>query len=191
VVAADAERRRIERELHNGAQQHLVGLAVNLQLARRLVQVDPAAAGALLDDMRRDLGEALDALRKLAHRIYPPQLEAGGLRTALRSAAAAVGVQTRIEVAESACPPEIATTVYQCCLEALEHAGEGARATITVREEAGALLLEIVEDGSGTAAAATDLALMRERVEALGGQLTIESEPPQGLRISGSFPLAP
>ena len=87
--------------------------------------------------------------------------------------------QTRIEVAESACPPEIATTVYQCCLEALEHAGEGASATITVREEAGALLLEIVEDGSGTAAAATDLALMRERVEALGGQLTIESEPPR------------
>ena len=78
VLAADADRRRIERELHDGPQQHLVALAVNLQLTRRLVDVDPAAARALLEEMGRDVQEALEGARKLAHRIYPPLLEAGG-----------------------------------------------------------------------------------------------------------------
>jgi signal transduction histidine kinase len=186
VLAADAERRRIERELHDGAQQQLVALAVNLQHARRLVDDDPAAAAALLDEISLEVREALESLRRLAQRIYPPQLETGGLRTALRCAAAAAGVQTRIDVAETACRPEVAVTVYQCCAEALEQAADGTTATITVREEDALLVFEIVADGSDR-----DLAPMRERVEALGGRLTIESEPAQGLRISGSLPLAP
>jgi signal transduction histidine kinase len=183
VLAADAERRQLERELHDGAQQHLVGLAVELQLARKLVEADPAAAGALLDEIRGEVREALDSLRRLAERIYPPQLEAGGLHTALRSAAAAAGVRTHIEVTETTCPTEIAVTVYRCCLVALEHAGEGTSATITLREQGGALVLEILTDGSDP-----DLDSVRERVEALGGRLTVEREPAQGLRISGSFP---
>src|SRR5207245_4843265 len=127
--AADADRRRIERELHDGPQQHLVALAVNLQLTRRLVDVDPAAARALLEEMGRDVQEALDGARKLAHRIYPPLLEAGGLGVALRSAAASVGVPTRVQVAAgAACPPEVAGTVYFCCVEALERVGAGAKA---------------------------------------------------------------
>src|SRR5438034_5694265 len=76
VLAADADRRRIERELHDGAQQDLVGLAVKLQQARRLVDSDPAAAGVLVEEMRSDVQEALDRLRSLAQRIHPPQLEA-------------------------------------------------------------------------------------------------------------------
>ena len=92
VLAADAERRSIERELHDGPQQHLVALAVNLQLARRLADADPAAAKLLLEEMGRDVRQALDETGKLAHRIYPPLLEAGGLAAALRSAAVAVGV---------------------------------------------------------------------------------------------------
>ena len=88
VLAADADRRRIERELHDGAQQDLVGLAVKLQQARGLVDSDPAAAGVLVDEMRGDVQESLDRLRSLAQRIHPPQLEAGGLPAALRSAAA-------------------------------------------------------------------------------------------------------
>ena len=93
VLAADADRRRIERELHDGAQQDLVGLAVKLQQARGLVDSDPAAAGVLVDEMRGDVQESLDRLRALAQRIYPPQLEAGGLPAALRSAAASAGVR--------------------------------------------------------------------------------------------------
>ncbi|HEU5212404.1 MAG TPA: histidine kinase, partial [Gaiellaceae bacterium] len=88
VLAADADRRKIERELHEGPQQDLVAVAANLQLASRLVEDDPAAAKALLDEMRRDVREALDVTRKLADRVYPPLLDDGGLGVALRSAAA-------------------------------------------------------------------------------------------------------
>ncbi len=190
VLAADAERRTIERELHDGPQQHLVALAVNLQLARRLVDVDPAAAGTLLDELRRDVQEALDETRQLAHRIYPPLLDAGGLGVALRVAAEGVGVRTHVQVAaDLACTPEVAGTVYFCCVAALEGAGAGAGATVTVREDDGALVFEIVDDGAGSDAG-TDLAGMQDRVEALGGRLTIASEPGHGTRVSGSLPLS-
>lgn len=87
LVAADAERRRIERDLHEGVQQQLVALSVNLQLADGLMNTDPAAARILLGEIRREVKEALDDTRQLALRIYPP-LEAVGLATTLRSAAA-------------------------------------------------------------------------------------------------------
>ena len=126
VVAADADRRKIERELHDGPQQELVAVAVKLQLVSRLVQDDPTAATALLDEMRREVREALDGTRALANRIYPPLLEAGGLGVALRSAAASAGVSTRVDVAAGAYAPEVAGTVYFCCVEALERIGPGA-----------------------------------------------------------------
>jgi signal transduction histidine kinase len=185
VLADDADRRRIERQLHDGPQQHLVSLATNLQLARRLVQDDPAGAAALLDEMRRGVREALDAARTLAHRIYPPLLDEGGLGVALRHAAASVGVATNVQVAPGlSCSPEIAGAVYFCCLETLERlsAHAEARATVIVREEDEALLFEIV-GGVGA-----DLGHLQDRVEALGGRLTIESEPGDGLRVCGSLP---
>jgi len=193
VLAADADRRRIERELHDGPQQHLVALAVNLQLARQLADADPAAAKALLDEMGRDVQQALDETGKLAHRIYPPLLEAGGLAAALRAAAVSTGVRTRIEVTAAAgYSNEVAGAVYFCCLEVLERAGDGARATVTVRDEEGALVFEVVEEGAGSAATASGSVLdrLRDRVEALGGQLTIQAEPGHGIRVSGSLPLS-
>ena len=193
VLAAGADRRRIERDLHDGPQQHLVALAANLQLARRLAGADPAAAKALLDEMGRDVQQALDETGKLAHRIYPPLLEAGGLAVALRTAAVSVGVPTRIEVTPgSGYPPEVAGAVYFCCLEVLERAGTGARATVTVQDEERALAFEVVEDGAGSAATASDELLdrLRDRVEALGGQLTLQSQPGGGIRLSGSLPLS-
>jgi signal transduction histidine kinase len=191
-LAADADRRRIERELHDGPQQHLVALAVNLQLARQVADADPAAVKAILDEMGHDLQQALDETGKLAHRIYPPLLEAGGLGAALRAAAVSTGVLTRIEVTASVgYPRETAGAVYFCCLEVLERVGDGARATVKVRGEVGALAFEVVEDGAGSAARISDVALRRlyDRVEALGGQLTVESEPGHGIRVSGSLPL--
>ena len=193
VLAADADRRGIERDLHDGPQQQLVALAANLQLARRLADADPAAAKALLEEMGRELQQALDETGKLAHRIYPPLLEAGGLAVALRAAAASVGVAARIEVAAGAgYPPEVAGAVYFCCLEVLERAGEGARATVTVRDEEGALVFEVVVDRAGSVAPALDglLTRLRDRVEALGGQLTVRSEPGEGTRVSGSLGLS-
>lgn len=189
VLAANADRRRTERELHDGAQQRLVGVAINLQYARRLVDADPARAVALLDVMRRDLQEALDALRSLALRINPPLLEGGGLRTALRSAAAAAGLPTQVHVSVAAIPSEAAGTVYTCFVETLEKAGDGVTASIHVQEDEGMLVFEIVQDGSGSAPV-QELTSIRDRVEALGGRLSIESAPAQGVRISGSLPLS-
>ena len=97
-MAADAERRRIEHDLHNGVRQHLVALAVNLQFTGRLVDADPAAAQTLLDEMAHHVQQALDETAQLAQRVYPPLLEAGGLAVALRSAAASLGITASVEV---------------------------------------------------------------------------------------------
>jgi signal transduction histidine kinase len=195
VLAADATRRQIERDLHDGPQQHLVAVAVNLQRVRHLVDADPPAAKALLEEMERAVQQALDEAAKLAHRIYPPLLGAGGLAVALRSAAMSSDVPTRVETELGpSYPPEIAGAVYFCCLEALEQAGAGARAKITVRDDEGALVFEVADDGTGSTAAVapsgTGLAQMRDRVEALGGRLTIRSEPGHGSRVTGSLPLS-
>jgi signal transduction histidine kinase len=188
VLAGDADRRRIERNLHGGVQQHLVALAVNLQRASEFVDDDPAAASALLEQMGHDVQQALDETARLAQWIYAPLLEASGLAAALRSAAIGAGISASVEVtARASYPPEFAGTVYLCCLEALEHAGAGARATLEVRDEDGAVVFEIVEDGAHSAAAPDRL---RDRVEALGGRLTIRPEPGRGTRVSGSLPLA-
>jgi signal transduction histidine kinase len=176
-------------------QQQLVALAVNLQLARRLADTDPEAAKALLEEMERDVQDALDETAHLAERIYPPLLRIGGLAAALRSAAASARVRVRIDIAADASyPPEIVWTVYSCCLELLQHAGADARATVTVREQEGALAFEVTHDsaGSAPAAAPSDQGLegLRDRVKALGGRLTIESEPGRGTCVAGSLPLS-
>jgi signal transduction histidine kinase len=188
VVATDTELHRVERNLHDGVQQQLVALAVNLQLAAALAESDPAAARTLLDEMGRDVQQALAETAQLAQRIYPPLLDAGGLAVALRSAAVSAGLPASVDVtAGSSYPRELARTVYLCWLEALEHSGE-ARIAITVREEHGALTFEIVSNSAGSDAARDRL---RDRIEALGGRLTIHAEPGCGARVSGSLPLSP
>src|SRR5439155_20032734 len=148
ILAADADRRRIERELHDGVQQTLVALAVDLQLAAQVADADPAT-NALIEEMGRALQQALDEAAQLAERIYPPLLEAGGLAAALRSAALSAGTTVFVEVTAGASyPREVAATVYLCCLEALEHAGPGAQATVKVRDEEGAIAFEVIEDGA-------------------------------------------
>jgi signal transduction histidine kinase len=189
VLAADADRRMIERELHERVQQHLVALAVNLQLVEQSADSDPAATKALLAEMGRDVQRALDESAQLAQRIYPPLLAAGGLAAALRAAAAVAGIRASLEVPAGGAsyPPEIAEAVYWCCLEALEHAGAGAQATVTVRDEDGAVAFEVFQDRSRSGAG---LDRLRDRVEAMGGRLTIRSDAGRGTRISGSLPLS-
>ena len=190
VLAADADRRRFERELHDGVQQDLVGLAVNLQKARGLIAADPAAAVALVDDMRRDAHEALDRSRALAQRIHPPQLEAGGLVAALRSAAASLRIRARIDVAaDGDLPPEVAATVYLCCVAALERLDDRTTAAITVREQTGTLAFEAVADDARLDTGDDRLAALRDRVEALGGRLSVAPGPGGGIRIAGSVPM--
>jgi signal transduction histidine kinase len=190
VLAAAEDRGRIERELHDGPLQRLAALAVELQQARRLVTADPPAAGALIGEIAIEVQQALDALRALAHRIHPPLLEAGGLRAALRTTASMLDVPTRVQVPEGATlPPELAGAVYFSCVDALELLGERAKIAITVRQEEGTVVFEIIAEGSESATADSDLTLMRDRLEALGGRLAIESEPGH-TGISGSLPIS-
>jgi signal transduction histidine kinase len=186
ALAADAERRSIERALHDGVQQQLVGLAANLELAVGSVDTDPAAAKRLLAEMWRDVQQALEGTRKLAHRIYPPLLEAGGLVAALRSAAVSANVPIRIDVdASTSYPPGIASLIYFCSLDVLEFAPAGTPVAVTVRNEEGALAFEIVVDRDVDAEGLP----LRDRVEVLGGRLAIRSEPGHRTRVAGSLPL--
>jgi signal transduction histidine kinase len=179
VRRADADRRVIERDLHDGLQQHLVGAAADLALARRLVEDDPHSLAARLNEIARDVHAALAEAGRLAHRIYPPLLEAGGLAAALRAAAAMVGVPVHLHVASTESPPEVAGAVYFSCLELLEQVSPAAEATITVREEDDALAFDVVTDDTVTSDS------IRDRIEALGGRLTVD-----GTRVSGTLPLS-
>jgi signal transduction histidine kinase len=145
--------------------------------------------------MERDVQQALHETAQLAQRIYPPLLEAGGLAAALRSAAASIGIHVSIEVEVGRdCPPEVVRTIYLCCLGALEHGGADARVTIKVLTEEKAIAFEAVEHAglSPTSAARSDAQLdpLRDRVEALGGRLTVRSQAGRGIRMSGLLPFS-
>ena len=188
VVAADADRRMVERELHDGVQQHLIALAVNLQLAGQAAGSDPAAAKALLEEMSHDVQHALDEMSLLAQRIYPATLEADGLGTLLRSAAVSAGVPASVDVAApSNHPPEVVMTLYQCWLTMLATGSVVTRARISVRESEDVLAFEVI---GNAACSDADLDYLRDRVEALGGRLAVTSESGGGTRVSGSLPLS-
>jgi signal transduction histidine kinase len=198
VSAADAERRRIERDLHDGAQQHLIGLAVRVRLARDLADAEPAKTKELLDLLGDDVQETLEQLRDLAHGIYPPLLQDRGLSDALRAVAVRAPIKTRIEVdGIGRFEPDVEATVYFCCLEALQnaskYAGRGATASVNVHQVAAELLFEVADDGGGFDIEArgdgVGLTNMRDRVGAIGGSLRIESSGGRGTTISGSIPL--
>ena len=180
VLAADADRRAIERELHGGVHQYLVALATTLQLARRAADSDPAAVNALLDEIEGDVRRALDEASLLAQRIYPSALELGGLAALLRTAAVQAGVSATVDVAaDSSYAPEIAMTVYLCWLAALASATADGEVAISVREADDALRFELAAEALGA-----EFDRLQDRVEALGGSLTMESG-----RLSGSLPL--
>jgi len=172
-----------------------VALAVNLQLAGPLVDAEPAAAKALLEEMERDVARALDEAARLAQRIYPPLLETGGLAFALRSAAVSAGISASVDVAaDSTYALAILRTIYLCWLAVLGHAGGESRPEATVREDDGALTFEFVEASAQLGASAggrdTRFDPLRDRVEALGGRLTVESVAARGTRVYGSLPLS-
>ena len=184
LLTDDDERRAIERELHDGIQQELIALAVNLQISRRLVETDPEAAARLLDDMRADVAQALDDVRELAHRIHPPLLDTQGLVAALRMAAAAAPIPTRVEgTVDGGLPPEVAVTVYRCCVTTLEAAeGEHPSATVAVRTRDGVLEFEVALAGAGMDVGALDR--LATRMDVLGGVLEIAPT-----RVAGRLPV--
>ena len=187
VRAADADRRAIERELHGGVHQRLVALATSLQLARLAAGSDPTEVEALLDEMERDVRQALDETALLAQGIYPSALELGGLAALLRAAAVNADVPATVDVSDgSSHAPEIAMTVYLCWLAFLARGSNGRPVTIAVGEDEEALTLEIV---GGASESDADLERLQDRVAALGGRLTTEPEPGGGIRLAGSLPL--
>jgi len=126
VAAADQSRRKIERDLHDGAQQHLVALAVKLGLARQMLEADPAAVATLLEELRGDAQATLTELRELAHGIYPPLLMDRGLPEALRAAANRAVLPTDVAADVGRYDSEVEAAVYFCCLEAMQNAGKYA-----------------------------------------------------------------
>jgi len=191
VADADAELRRIERELHDGPQQHLVALVVNLELARQLADTDLAAATTLLDEIAEDARETLEGLRALAARIYPPLLLDRGLGEALKAAAAAASISTTVESTRlQRHAPEVEATAYRCCVDALDDAARrhARHASIRAWSDDGTLCFEIGDDGDGGPAAGTAL---QDRVGALGGRIAVTAEPEHGARVSGAIPTAP
>lgn len=184
VLAADADRRGLERALHETVQQLLVTLATDLELAVASANADPVAATSLFADMRSDVQLALEETRKLAERIYPPLLEAGGLGVALRSAAANLGVPIRLDVTLGGrSPSQIAALVYACCLDVFERVDGRTSTTVTVRADEEVVTFEIV-----AASVVTPGTPVRDRVEALGGRMTIQHED-RRTRVAGTLPL--
>ncbi|MGI8796556.1 MAG: histidine kinase [Acidimicrobiia bacterium] len=200
VAAGDAERRKIERDLHDGAQQHLVALAVTVRLARQVADQDPEQAKAMLDELGQSLQEAVQELRNLAHGIYPPLLMDRGLPAALEAAAGRAALPTDVHAEGiDRFPQEVEAAVYFCCLEALQnagkHAGEGAGATVTLRQEAEGLVFEVADTGAGfdmssAQAKGHGFVNMSDRLGAIGGSVRVDSALGEGTRIRGTIPLA-
>jgi signal transduction histidine kinase len=199
VAAADQSRRRIERDLHDGAQQRLVALAVKLGLARQLLDKDPAQVGKLLEDLRGETQSTLTELRELAHGIYPPLLMDRGLKEALTAAANRSMLPTEVSADVGRYPPEVEAAVYFCCLEAVQnagkHAGEGSTITVTITEEDGDLRFEVADNGAGfdtstDAIHGHGFVNMADRLGAIGGVLDVESKPREGTRVRGRIPSA-
>ena len=199
VEAGDAQRRSIERDLHDGAQQHLVALAVNVNLARQLADSDLDTTKEMLTQIGHDLQDAVQELRNLAHGIYPPLLMDRGLQEALSAAAGRAALPTAVDGEGIGRYSQLVeAAVYFCCLEALQnaakHAGEGSEARIVVREQEGALLFEVSDDGAGFdmesgAPRGHGFVNMSDRVGAIGGTITVESSPGHGTKIAGRIPL--
>ena len=197
VATADAERRRVERDLHDGAQQHLVALAVNLRLARDIIADDPGAGTEMLAQMAEDVQVTIRELRELAHGIYPPLLADAGLPEALRAAAGRCAIPVGVSAdGIGRYSQGVETAVYFCCLEAMQNAAKhapGATAQVRIREESGGLLFSVSDDGPGfdpaKARSGHGFVNMADRLGAIGGTVRWESQPGHGSAISGSVPV--
>jgi signal transduction histidine kinase len=197
VAAQDDERRRLERNLHDGAQQNLVALKVKLGLAEMLADKDAEKARQLLTELKADTDETLDTLRDLARGIYPPLLADQGLGAALEAQARKATLP--VEVLADGIgryPQEIEAAVYFCVLEALQniqkYAGAGG-ATVRLSERDGTVTFEVEDDGKGfdpaTAKRGAGMTNMADRLDALGGRIELDSQPGAGARLRGTIPV--
>ncbi|HYO39252.1 MAG TPA: ATP-binding protein [Nocardioidaceae bacterium] len=197
VDVQDNQRRLLERDIHDGAQQHLVALAVNLRLAQTLAGRSPDRADRLLASQELAAAAAIETLAELSRGIFPTSLAEGGLAAAVEAAATTSPVP--VEVTTSGLgrySPQLELATYFCCLEAMQNVAKHAKASgiaVALRQQGDALVLEVEDDGAGFDPRATQpgsgLTNMRDRVESLDGTLTVDSSP-AGTRVRASLPLA-
>jgi signal transduction histidine kinase len=195
IAAADAERRRIERDLHDGAQQRMVAVAVTLGLAQSQFESDPDGAFRLICEAREEAQLAVKELRELARGIHPAVLSDRGLGPALEALAARAPVPVDVcGVPESPLPPPVEAAAYFVTAEALTNVAKYAQASeasVQLEIEDARLRVAVHDDGVGGAdpALGTGLRGLRDRVDALDGQLDIESPEGGGTIITVELPL--
>jgi PAS domain S-box-containing protein len=198
VEAGARERLRLERDLHDGAQNRLV--TIQLKLARARDEAGADAVAAQLDELIVDTQAAIEELRALGHGIYPTNLRAGGLQEALRSLAEGAPIRLRViadDVGRHA--PTVEEAVFFCAREAIQnaakHAGAGAGVTLSLRRHDDGIEFEVADDGPGfdprEQSGGFGLASMRDRIAAVGGELETISSPGQGAHIRGIVPCSP
>jgi signal transduction histidine kinase len=194
VQASDTARRRLERDLHDGAQQRLVALALDLKLARAKLDSDPAAAAELLDASIEELAEATSELRELARGIHPALLTDRGLGPALEAIASRAPIPVEVApVPDMRLPGPVESAAYFVVAEALTNVSKYADAThaeVTVTRANGKVVVEIRDDGVGGAdpSAGSGLSGLADRVAALDGQLAVESPPGKGTIVRAEVP---
>jgi signal transduction histidine kinase len=194
VAAADEGRRRIERDLHDGAQQRLVHAVIVLKLALRALLTGDASAGELVGEALRHAEQANSELRELAHGILPAVLTRGGLRAGVEGLVSRVSLPVSVEVSVERLSAGVEATAYFVISEALTNVVKHARAravSVTARVQRGELWVEVRDDGVGGARAGhgTGLGGLADRVAAVEGRLVLESPPGQGTRLCAVLPV--
>ena len=199
VAAGNEARKRLERDIHDGAQQQLVALMIRLNLAERLAAKEAPKVAEMIAQLKTETQEALETLRDLARGIYPPLLASNGLVVALDGHAQKVQVPAELRAVDvGRYDEETEAAVYFCCLEALQNVVKSAQASrVWVRLEGspGSLFFQVEDDGRGFDLSSVErgagLQNMIDRVEALGGTLELVSAPGEGTRVSGTLPAEP
>jgi signal transduction histidine kinase len=197
VAAQDEERRRLERNIHDGAQQQLVALTVKLRLLEQIAQRDPARSADMASQLQAETTQALEDLRDLARGIYPPLLADQGLPAALEAQARKSSLPVAIDAGEiGRLSQDVEAAIYFSCLEAMQNVAKYAEAsnvTISLDRTDGLLSFTVVDDGVGfdpdASTRGTGLQGIADRLEAIGGRLEVRSSPGHGTSLAGSIPL--
>jgi signal transduction histidine kinase len=197
VAAADDQRRRIERDIHDGAQQQLLAIGATLALAETVAGQDEERERALVAQLKAETSGALETLRELARGIYPPLLADQGLAAAVSAHASKAPGQVEVDaVGVGRYPADLETAIYFCCVEALQNAARhapGSAIRVSLAEDEGQVVFSVTDDGPGfvpaTPPAGTGLRNMGDRLAALGGSCQIDSSPGVGTTIAGRIGL--
>jgi signal transduction histidine kinase len=196
VTAQDEQRRRVERDIHDGAQQQLLGIGAKLALAESVAGQDEERERELVAQLKAETSGALEELRELARGVYPPLLADQGLAAAVRAQAGKAAVPIEVNADVGRYPPEIETAIYFCCLEALQNAARhapGSAVRVSLAEDDGQVVFSVTDDGPGfdpaTAPAGSGLRNMSDRLAALGGSCQVHSSPGRGTTVAGRIGL--